>query len=94
MIAWWLGAAVNDLHALRAYISQDNAVSAREMAKRIVEAVAMLAQHPGLGRPGRVPNTRELVVSSTPYIVPYRVKSDVIHILRVFHGSMQWPENV
>ncbi len=94
MMVRWLDAAVNDLQALRDYVSQDNAVAARELAKRIIQTVGMLAQHPGLGRPGRVPNTRELVVSSTPYIIPYRVKEDVIQVLRVFHGSMQWPDSI
>lgn len=36
--------------------------------------------------------TRELVITGTPYLVPYRVVGDVIVILRVLHGARQWPD--
>jgi toxin ParE1/3/4 len=45
-----------------------------------------------MGRPGRVPGTRELVVSDTPFILPYRVRDSAVEILAVFHGARQWPE--
>jgi toxin ParE1/3/4 len=65
------------------------------MAARIVERIATsvdrLATHPTLGRPGRVPGTRELVVSGTPYLIPYRVHGKTVEILRVFHGARKWP---
>ena len=47
---------------------------------------------PHRGRRGRWPATRELVIPGTPCIVPYRVKGDLIEILRVFHGTRLWPE--
>ena len=50
-----------------------------------------LTENPELGRPGRVPGTRELVVLHTPYIIPYRVREDVVEILRIFHGARRWP---
>jgi toxin ParE1/3/4 len=39
-----------------------------------------------MGRPGRVPFTRELVVAGTPFVVIYRVRADV-EIVRVLHGA-------
>jgi len=33
-----------------------------------------------------------LVVSGTPYIVPYRVRGEVLEVLRVLHGAMRWPD--
>jgi len=50
-----------------------------------------LAEHPELGRLGRVRGTRELVVTGTRYLLIYRVKGDEIQILRVLHGRQQWP---
>jgi toxin ParE1/3/4 len=44
-----------------------------------------------MGRPGRVPGTREFVIARTPYVVPYRVRGDAIEILRVYHGARLWP---
>ncbi|ETW95415.1 MAG: hypothetical protein ETSY1_30775 [Candidatus Entotheonella factor] len=49
-------------------------------------------EHPHLGRVGRVADTRELVITDTPYIVPYMVSEDRIILLRVLHGAQQWPE--
>jgi len=92
MMIKWLDDAVNDLQALRQHITQDNPNAATRIAKRILTAVDLLSEQPNIGRPGRIPNTRELVVAGTPYIIPYRVKRTSIEILRVFHSSMQWPD--
>lgn len=92
MIIKWLDDAVDDLRALRQYIAQDNPPAANRVAKQILKTVELLSKQPAIGRQGRVFNTRELIISNTPYIVPYRVKRNTIEILRVFHGAMQWPE--
>ncbi|WP_319777687.1 type II toxin-antitoxin system RelE/ParE family toxin [Maridesulfovibrio sp.] len=52
----------------------------------------LLGNFPQKGRPGRVTGTRELVLDRYPYIVPYRVKDDVVEILRVFHTSRKLPK--
>jgi toxin ParE1/3/4 len=44
-------------------------------------------EFPNIGRPGRIPDTRELVVVDTHFIVPYRVRDAEIEILSVFHGA-------
>jgi toxin ParE1/3/4 len=89
----WSPEAIADLAALRAYIAQDDPAAARRIALHILHNVeALLPNHPGMGRPGRVPGTRELVIPKTPFIVPYRLEGDRIQILRVFHGARRWPE--
>lgn len=85
----WLDDAVHDLKAARDFIAKENPFAARQIAAKILKAMELLATHPGIGRQGRVLHTRELVVVGTPYIIPYRVKNNVIEILRVFHASMQ-----
>jgi plasmid stabilization system protein ParE len=44
-----------------------------------------------LGRPGRKPGTREWVSSPLPYIVVYRVRKEVVEIVRILHGAQRWP---
>ena len=44
-----------------------------------------------IGRPGRLIATRELIVTGTPYLLPYTVVGEEIVILRVLHGAQQWP---
>ena len=92
MITRWLDDAISDLQALRQYISSDSSIAADRVAKLIINAVDMLSEQPGIGRLGRVFGTRELIVSGTLYIIPYRVKNNTIEILRVFHSAMQWPD--
>ena len=88
----WLDEAVTDLKALRTHIAHDNPSAAAEVAQRIREAVRILADYPAAGRPGRVPHTREFIISGTPYILPYRVRADAVEILRVLHAAQQWPD--
>ena len=87
----WLRTALRNLDEEAAYSAADDPVAARLVVKRVLIAVATLAARPELGRPGRVPGTRELVIQKTRYIVPYRVKRDSIEVLRVFHTSRRLP---
>jgi toxin ParE1/3/4 len=93
MIVVWTDPALADLFALRAFISTDNPAAAEAMIRRIVDLVErQLLRMPDSGRPGRLPTTRELVVTGSPYFVPYRIDGDRIQILRVIHGARRWPE--
>ena len=85
--------AVDDLDDIAGYISQDNPEAARRTVRRLWTAVKSLAEQPEIGRPGRVHGTRELVVSDTPFVVPYRVVGSEIEILRVLHGAGDWPKS-
>lgn len=89
----WLRMAIRNLDEEAAYIANDDSAAARIVVERVLNAVAMLAQQPDMGRPGRVPGTRELVVQRTRYIVPYRVRGDAVEILRVFHTSRRLPQS-
>jgi toxin ParE1/3/4 len=44
-----------------------------------------------MGRVGRVAETREWVVSPTPYFLVYAVDAETVTILRVLHGKQHWP---
>ncbi len=89
----WSPEAIQDLISLRAYIAENDPAAARRTVLRVVEDVEeLLPGNPHIGRAGRVPGTRELVVPRTPYIVPYRVVRGVIQVLRGYHGARRWPD--
>ena len=91
----WSDEALADLSSLHAFIAKDNPAAAQKVAMTIVESVETnLPDNPHIGRPGRVNGTRELVIKHTPYIVPYRIKSDTIQVLRVYHGARRWPDRL
>jgi len=65
------------------------------MVVRIVaRAERQLPVLPESGRPGRVAKTRELVLTGTPFVLPYRIVGDTIRILRVFHSARRWPKKL
>jgi toxin ParE1/3/4 len=90
----WLAQALANLEAEADYIARDKPKAAASVVQKINHAVDLLRQYPALGRPGRVAGTRELVISGTPYVVPYRIRDDEIHILRVFHGARKCPSKL
>jgi toxin ParE1/3/4 len=88
----WLKAALRNMDALEAFVDRHDPRAAASVIRRIHDSVMQLEHYPAMGRPGRVFGTRELVISDTPYIVPYRAKGKQIEILRVFHSAMRWPD--
>jgi len=88
----WLRKAEKDLDDLFAFVAQDSLDAAEKEVARVFAEVSRLQAHPSSGRPGRVPETRELVVP--PYIIAYRVKTNIVQILRVLHSSRQWPKHL
>jgi len=84
---------VNQLQNLFDYIADENPSAAERTVHRIHEAILRTARMPKTGRMGRVPGTREITVSGTPYLVAYRIVENMIHVLAILHGAQQWPES-
>lgn len=89
----WLAEALADLCGIRGYIAKENPVAAQQVLIAIRQEVDTLRTHPAIGRPGRLENTRELVISHYPYIVAYRESGRDVHILAVVHTSRRWPDD-
>lgn len=72
------------------FIAQDKPRAAVALGDLLMERATQLDRHPLLGRVGRVPGTRELVVHPN-YILIYRVVGDSTEVLRVKHAAQMWP---
>jgi addiction module RelE/StbE family toxin len=94
VIVRWTALARTDLLAIFDYVVARNPRAALRLFDEIKADVRGLIDYPRIGRPGRRPNTRELVISGTPYIVSYRLKGREIQVLRVLHGARRWPEKL
>jgi toxin ParE1/3/4 len=90
----WLRRALENLDDEAAYIAKDSPRAAAEFVLHIRDRAALLADHPDIGRSGRIHGTRELVVTRFSYILPYRVRDNAIEILRVFHSDRKWPSRM
>lgn len=89
----WLKTVLLNLDEIADYIALENPLATSQMLEVIEAQVSMLLKQPALGRPGRVLGTRELVISNTHFLVPYRIKNNTVEILRVFHTSRKPPTN-
>lgn len=89
----WTEQATQQLDQAHDYIALSNSkeVAAR-ITMQIATSVQQLAAFPMSGRVGRVPGTRELVISHTPFIAAYAIEKADIVVLAVYHGAQPWPE--
>jgi toxin ParE1/3/4 len=87
----WTDAAAADLEHIADYLFEQTPEHASRVIRTIYDAPAKLREFPGLGRPGRVDGTRELVLTSLPYLVVYGHTGDVIYLVRILHGAQRWP---
>ena len=83
--------AAQDLQLTKDYISQDKPNAALVVINRVIEAIENIVTFPSMGRTGRVPHTKELVVSGTPLIIVYQVKQDTLYVVRVIRAIRKWP---
>ena len=69
----WSPTALDHLQAIYEYILADNPAAALDVHEEIERAAGLLQENPRLGHPGRVADTRELVVPAYPtYIIVVR----------------------
>jgi toxin ParE1/3/4 len=71
------------------YVARDKPIAAERLTIRIIATVQALRTHPYVGRIGRDPETRELVIGRTPYIVAYKVLESEVRILMIWHGAQE-----
>ena len=72
---------------IREYITRENPQAARRVINAIRQQTIALIDYPDVGRPGRCEDTHELIITSYPYIVAYRIDSEEIQILAVVRTS-------
>ena len=83
----WQPRAARHLEKIRDYIRQYNPEAAASTAGQIVKSVITISTHPQIGKVGRHPHTRELVVAGTSYIIVYRVRDVAVVVLAALHGA-------
>ena len=86
----WTPEAIQDRDEIYDYIEADNPAAALALDELFAEKAGRLIDHPGLGRPGRVTGTRELVAHQN-YILIYDTVGESVRVLRVLHAARQWP---
>ncbi len=83
----WTTPAAQDFAAAGAWLAARDPAAAERVPGLVVERTEALAEFPQLGRPGRVPGTRELAIAGTPYIVAYQLRPDCVAIVAFLHAK-------
>lgn len=91
----WTDQAVEDLTAIREFISRDSPRYGRLVAERLYDATAQLESFPRSGRV--VPeldrdDLREIIVGE--YRIVYHLTSDAVVLVTVFRSSRLFPRNL
>jgi len=89
----WTRSARQDRRKVYEFIEKDSIRAACKMDSVFVEKAAILTRFPEIGRPGRVPGTRELL-AHRHYFLIYRIRGTTVQILRLLHTSRQWPPSL
>lgn len=87
----WAPTALNDLKDAWDHIASDNEAAADRIVGAVEDAGNRLDRFPRMGRPGKLPGSREFSIPRTPYFLVYYEKSSGVEIARVVHTSRQWP---
>lgn len=88
----WTLEAMRDREDIYDYIEADNPAAALALDEPFSEKAERLADHPDLGRSGRIGSTRELVVHQNLILV-YDMTGGTIRMLRVLHAARRWPSS-
>jgi toxin ParE1/3/4 len=90
MAIHWTKRAVRNFESVLDYIARDNELAAVKFKDFIIDKVAVLEQHPHMGRACDVQGARELVIHEN-YLVVYRVRNEALEILRIRHARRKFP---
>jgi addiction module RelE/StbE family toxin len=87
----WSPEAADDLERIYRRIETDNPAAALRVVQTIYDAATTLQTFPERGRLSRRSGAREIVFSPPlPYILVYRVTSDLVEISRIWHAAQDW----
>ena len=86
----WLKLALDDIQSIVEYIAKDDPEIAQNVVKAIWDASETLSYFPGRAKAGRVPETKELILTDLPYFIVFRVRNNAVEILRVIHTSRNY----
>jgi toxin ParE1/3/4 len=78
-----------DLDQLRDYLMPLNAQGLQNVVIALETRMRLTAEYPASGRPSPRDDVREAVEPKYGFLIPYMVKGDVLHILRIYRGMRQ-----
>jgi toxin ParE1/3/4 len=86
----WTPEALQDRSDIWDHIAADNPNAAARLDLLFSDVARRLADFPNLGRPGKIPGTREMVPHES-YRLIYEISGEIVWMLALVHTARQWP---
>jgi addiction module RelE/StbE family toxin len=86
----WTPEALLDRESIWDYIAADSPRAAARMDELFSKAAARIADHPLLGRAGRIAGTHELIPHKS-YCLVYEIAQETVWVLALVHTARLWP---
>lgn len=86
----WTPEAQQDRLEIWDYIAADKPRAAASLDEYFSDAALRLSEHPELGRLGKIPGTRELILHQS-YRLVYEIEQNTVWLLALVHTAKQWP---
>ena len=83
----WTTLAKADLLAISDYLMERNPQAAMLAEDRILQSAEALLEFPKQGRPGRLADTRELILPGSPYLIIYGEGPGEVVLYRIIHAA-------
>jgi len=90
MIVVWAETARREWAAQYRFYFSRNPSAARRLRQAVMTGARQLREYPRMGRPGRVADTRELVIVGTPFLLVYAENPVRVEILHIYDGRQDW----
>jgi addiction module RelE/StbE family toxin len=90
VIVVWTPEAERDRTDIWDYIAADNLGAAVRMDALFSDAAARLAEHPKMGKVGKIAGTRELMPHES-YRLVYEIDKETVWVLVLVHTARLWP---
>ena len=90
----WTDSAISDLKGICEYISRDNPTASEKTGRGILSHVKILETFPFIGPAyprGSSGSIREIVYGNYRIFYEITQKTNVVHVLRVWHGARGGP---
>jgi toxin ParE1/3/4 len=87
----WTPAAAADLQGINDYLKEHHPGHRDPTMRKLYGTIRALKESPGRGRAGREEGTREILFSPTPYVAVYRVREQIIEVMRIYHAAQDRP---
>jgi addiction module RelE/StbE family toxin len=89
----WTPAAAADLEHISNYLKENHPDYRQPTLRKLYETIRTLKDNPYRGRSGREEGTREIFFPPIPYVAVYRVREQIIEMLRIYHTAQSRPSS-